>query len=493
MVGEALLKPSQIGALEWSLGASADLVFAADRSGRVVFVNGAARKRWPESIETMDAAALFGPITRETYRDAAAQVFAGKSAVTFEWGDYQHGNVRTWFSTTISALRDGAVVAGVLCVARDALELKRSEARLRRSEQLMVDTQGVAHLGTWEWDPTQPTATWSDELYKIYGHTRTSYTPSYEGYLQMVHPDDRDRVAEATNQVFQHHVPYSHDERIFRPDGSMRYLHTWAHPMFDETGTLVRLVGVCQDITDLKLAEEELRRLNAELEWRVADRTRTIEASMQDLEAFNSMVSHDLRAPLSVIQLSTSIIAREPTPARLDENIVRIQRSVAHMSRLVDDLLTLARVGHSKLERVDVDISALCVDVIEDLRHGAPERSVEVMVEPDLRLHADAGFMRAALTNLLDNAWKYSSRVDAARIEVGHTGSAIFVRDNGAGFDMAEGHRLFAPFERLQTAVDFVGTGVGLATVHRIVERHGGRIWAESAPGQGATFFLELP
>ena len=491
-----MLKPSNIATLEWSLGASGDLAFATDRDGRVIFANHAARERWPDASETSDAGRLFGPDAREKFRGAVAQVLADAGSVTFEWGEYQHGDVRAWFSTTVSALLDGSTVEGVLCISRDALELKRSESRLRRSEQLMVDTQGVAHLGTWDWDLTQPTATWSAELYRIYGHTPETYTPSYEGYLKMVHPDDRDRVAEATNQVFHHHVPYSHDERIFRPDGSMRYLHTWAHPVFDDTGKLVRLVGVCQDITDRKLAEEELRALNVELERRVADRTRMIEASMQDLEAFNSMVSHDLRAPLSVIQLSTSIIARDtslPRSERLGENLERIQRSVTHMSRLVDDLLTLARVGHTKLELVEVDVSALCRDVISDLRHRAPDRAVEVTVDPDLHVHADAGFMRAALTNLLDNAWKYSERVEPARIEVGQLGSAIYIRDNGAGFDMAEGHRLFAPFERLQTASDFVGTGVGLAAVHRIVERHGGRIWAESAPGQGATFFLELP
>lgn len=490
------MKPSQIGALEWSLGSSADLVFAADASGRVVFTNAATRERWPEAVDATDAAVVFCPTTHDTFRTATAQVLAGAGAVTFEWGEHQHGDIRSWFSTTISPLREDDAVIGVLYVSRDALELKRSEARLRHNEQLMVDTQGVAHLGMWEWDLTQPTATWSDELYRIYGLTRETYTPSYEGYLAMVHPDDRERVAEATNQVFHHHVPYSHDERIFRPDGSMRYLHTWAHPVLDDTGKLVRLVGVCQDITDRKLAEEELRHLNSELERRVAERTRTIEASMQDLEAFNSMVSHDLRAPLSVIQLATSIIARDsslPRSERLDENLTRIQRSVAHMSQLVDDLLTLARVGHTRLDRVQVDVSALCVDVISDLRHRAPERAVEVTVEPDLRVNADASFMRAALTNLLDNAWKYSERVDRARIEIGLAGSAIFVRDNGAGFDMAEGHRLFAPFERLHSATDFAGTGVGLATVHRIVERHGGKIWAESAPGQGATFFFELP
>ena len=489
-MGGALLK--QIAALEWVVGTSTDLVIASDLAGRVVFANAAARARWPEPVE---AAALFGA-SGDAFREAARSVLDGGDAVTFEWGDYLHGDVRAWFSATVSALRHAETVA-LLCVSRDLLELKQSEARLRRSEQLMVDTQGVAHLGTWDWEITQPNAVWSDELYRIYGLTPETYTPSYEAYLTLVHPDDRERVIAATNQVFHQNMPYSHDERIFRPDGSMRYLHTWAHPVRDDAGKLVRLVGVCQDITDRKRVEEQLRELNVELEHRVAERTRTIESSLQDLEAFNSMVSHDLRAPLSVIQLATALIERDAAARsdRVTENVSRIQRSAKYMSRLVDDLLALARVGHSKLERVEVDVSALCADVIADLPQRMPDCEVDVdfKIEPGLRLRADASLMRVALTNLLDNAWKYSSRVDHPRVEVGRSGAAIFVRDNGAGFDMAEGHRLFAPFERLHSPTEFAGTGVGLATVHRIVERHDGRIWAESTPGHGATFFLALP
>ena len=158
--------------------------------------------------------------------------------------------------------------------ASDPSELKRLEQRLRRLEQLMVDTQGVAHLGTWEWDISEPTATWSAELYRIYGLSPDTYTPTYENYLAMVHPDDRQRVMDATNRVFHEHVPYSHDERILLPDGSMRYLHTWAHPVLDDDGKLVRLLGVCQDITEQKRAEAQVLELNRDLERRLAAEAR---------------------------------------------------------------------------------------------------------------------------------------------------------------------------------------------------------------------------
>jgi PAS domain-containing protein len=158
----------------------------------------------------------------------------------------------------------------------DVAELKGMEARLRRIEQRMVDARGVAQLGTWTWNISEPTATWSDELYRIYRLSPDTYTPTYENYLAMVHPDDRQRVMDATERVFHEHVPYSHDERIVLPDGSLRYLHTWAHPVL-EGGKLVRLVGVCQDITEQKLAEAQILELGRDLEQHAADGTRTTE------------------------------------------------------------------------------------------------------------------------------------------------------------------------------------------------------------------------
>ena len=383
--------------------------------------------------------------------------------------------------------------------APDTSELKRLEQRLRRIEQLMVDTQGVAHLGIWEWDVTEPTATWSDELYRIYGLSRDTYTPSYENCLAMVHPDDRQRVMDATNRVFHEHVSYSHDERILLPDGSLRYLHTWAHPVLDDDGTLVRLVGVCQDITEQKRAEAQVLELNRDLERRVEERTRTIERSLRDVEAFNAMVSHDLRAPLQVIAMTCQVMSMdtsEPLPARFTGHMERLQRSVGHMTQLVNDLLALAHVGGAALERTDVDLSAMAADVIADLRRLAPDREATVDIAPGLACRADRGLMRSVMENLLGNAWKYSSRVEHARISVGATTedgrTRFFVRDNGAGFEAADASRLFRPFERLHKASDFAGTGVGLAVVQRIIERHGGQIEAQGEPGKGAVFSFDV-
>ncbi|MDB4938338.1 MAG: sensory box protein [Labilithrix sp.] len=494
-------EPIDVQALSWALGASSSLALATRRDRTVVFANDAARARWPGATAApLDA--LFPDDARGALAAAEAAALAGDSK-TFEWGEHGPAGIRGWFICTVSPLREpgGEAVAGFLCVSNDITEQKRTELRLRRSEELMVDTQGVAHLGTWDWDISQPHATWSAELYRIYGLTPETYTPSYDAYLGMVHPDDRQRVIDATNRVFKEHIRYSHDERIFRPDGSMRYLHTWAHPVLDDSGKLTRLVGVCQDITDQKLAEEQVNQLNADLERRVAERTRTIENTMRDVEAFNATLSHDLRAPLSVIQLSCEVILRstaEPLPASVVDNLARIQRSTVFMTALVNDLLTLAHVGHATIERTDLDLSKVSEEILADLKRSTPERDASIRVEPGLRCVGDPALIRAAMENLLGNAWKYSSRVPRAEIEVGAATAtrpgarAFFVRDNGAGFDMNEAKRLFAPFERLHKSSEFEGTGVGLTAVHRIIERHGGRIWAESAPGQGAAFFFEL-
>lgn len=487
----------RIAAVASVFEALAEPAVAVDRGGILVYANPSAKAYFGTVVPAEPFSAVVPDDVRALFLECEEAVLRRGECARIEWTErIQHRSLHCLLSPVLGA---PAGVEGYLALCLDVTTLKETESRLRQSEQLMVDTQGTAHLGTWEWDIRQPTATWSAELYRIYGLDPQAYIPSYQAYLEMVHPEDRQRVAEATERVFREHIPYSHDERIFRPDGTIRYLHTWAHPVTDDSGRLLRLVGVCQDVTDRYLAEKQVRLLNVDLERRVRERTRSIENTMRDLEAFNALVSHDLRAPLAVIQSSCGVIRKsstEPMPSHLEQNLSRIERSVRHMTALVNDLLALAHVGNTALERVEIDASALCEEIFANLRRASPERSVESRVEPAIRLLGDAGLVRTMLQNIIGNAWKYSSRTPQAVIEVGALdgarGPGIFVRDNGAGFDMSEAHRLFLPFERLHKASEFEGTGVGLAAAHRIVERHGGRIWAESTRDAGATFFIEL-
>jgi signal transduction histidine kinase len=200
-----------------------------------------------------------------------------------------------------------------------------------------------------------------------------------------------------------------------------------------------------------------------------------------------------------VIALSCQLMAREAgdaLPAEFGEHLARIQRSTAHMTQLVTDLLALAHVHNAAIERSEVDLSALATEILANLRRLSPERQATVEIEPGLRCGADPVLARSAMENLLGNAWKYSARAGHARIELGRItvdGRAqFFVRDNGAGFDAPDASELFKPFTRFHKPSEFAGTGVGLAIVQRIVERHGGRIHAHSQPGQGATFTFDF-
>lgn len=225
-----------------------------------------------------------------------------------------------------------------------------------------------------------------------------------------------------------------------------------------------------------------------------------LESANRELEAFNYSVSHDLMAPLRAIQ-GFSTVLLEDYGDKLDENgrsdLKRICTAAQRMKQLIDDLFALARFSRAELHRVRTDLSALALGVVADLRKEEPGRSVEISITPGLVVQADTGLLRAVLENLLRNAWKFTSKQAAARIEFG-TGESVeekrifFVRDNGAGFDMAYAQNLFAPFQRLHRQSEFAGTGIGLSIVRRIVNRHGGRIWAEGAVNGGATFRFTL-
>jgi PAS domain S-box-containing protein len=271
-----------------------------------------------------------------------------------------------------------------------------------------------------------------------------------------------------------------------RQDGSEFPVDISLSPVDTQDGTQV--IAAISDVTNHRRVKEELSRTNASLEL-----------VNRELESFAYSVSHDLRAPLRAMTGFARIVATDYA-ARLDETgqdyLGRIQAAAQRMGHLIDDLLALSRVTRGELKREPLDLSSLATRIAGELQGAEPARTATFHLEPRLQVEADPRLLEVLLRNLLDNAWKFTAKEPQARIELGCLRNGeqreFFVRDNGAGFDMAYADKLFGAFQRLHRQQDFPGTGIGLATVQRIVARHGGRIRAEGAPGAGATFFFTL-
>lgn len=315
-----------------------------------------------------------------------------------------------------------------------------------------------------------------------------------------LHPDDRLRARDAIRALLAGDGQEWSDElRLRTLAGEIRWVGIACRALRDGSGQESGIAGTIDDISARKIAEFSLRNLNQELESRVRSRTAELETAMRELEAFSYSVSHDLRAPLRAIDGFARILAEEAGP-RLDERhrdqLVRIRAGAERMAILIDALIDLASVSRQPLRRQPVDLSRIAEAVIRDLQAESPGRTVAVEVTRDMTVVADPVLMHVLLDNLLRNAWKFTSHCEHPRIVFGAARegerTVFHVEDNGAGFDMNYAGKLFQPFQRLHAQHEFPGTGIGLATVQRIVARHEGRVWASAEPGKGARFCFML-
>jgi PAS domain S-box-containing protein len=402
---------------------------------------------------------------------------------------------------SISAVRDaeGGITnyIGVFSDLSERLAQERAVREMRERLDLALDAGGV---GTWLWEPGSGRMECDERACELIAGSQNNPPRTFEALLDRIPVYERPRVMDAFMRPTRQQLAFRAEFRVVLPDGTDRHLVARARPHCGETDGVCRVFGVIWDVTERYLREREIRELNATLERRVQARTADLESAVAELESFSYSVAHDLRAPLRGLDGFSKILI-DDYGDRLDEagrhHLQRIRSASQRLDRLIDNLLKLSRISQSRMERVPVNLSGMARAVALALKEEQPRRAAEFVIERQLRAVGDPLLLRALLENLLGNAWKYSSRKEQARIEFGamriEGETAFFVRDNGDGFDMAHAGKLFAPFQRLHGTDEFAGTGVGLASVARTVSRHGGRVWAEAAKGEGATFFFTLP
>jgi len=310
-------------------------------------------------------------------------------------------------------------------------------------------------------------------------------------FVDFVHRDDRERTIAEAGKLATGRETISFENRYLCKDGSYKWILWNSVPSME--GRLI--YANARDITERKRVEEEIKKLNEDLRKQASQ----LEAANKELEAFSYSVSHDLRAPLRSID-GFSLALLEDYGDKLDQegkgNLGRVRAGCKRMSQLIDDMLNLSRLTRAEMRPEKVNLTALAQEIISELKNAEPGRKVEVSISDNLFAHCDLRLISAVLENLLNNAWKYTSKHTKAKIEIGslnQNGKPVFyVKDDGAGFDMRYADKLFGAFQRLHRMDEFEGNGVGLATVKRVIHRHGGKVWAEAEPEKGATFYFTL-
>ncbi len=386
----------------------------------------------------------------------------------------------------------------MLYVMRDVARWLSAEQVLRESRAMYRDVVESVNEILFQTD----TGGHVTFLNRAWGHT-TGFDARLtigQSLLDFVSEEDRIRVDQRLRGIREGYEDIAQFEfRLRTHSNGPRWVEATIRPLRDTYDHVVGSSGTLDDITARKEAEQSQRDLNRELEARVRVRTAELEASNRELEAFSYSVSHDLRAPLRAIDGFAQIVSEDYAP-RLDETgreyLQRIRIATQRMARLIDDLIDLARLTRQTMKREEVNLSQIVDQILTELRQEDPARHIEAHVEPNLIAAADRALIRVALENLLRNAWKFTSRRDVAQIqfhaEMRERQIVYCVTDNGAGFDMSFASKLFLPFHRLHGISEFAGTGIGLATVQRVIQRHEGRVWAESAPEKGASFYFTL-
>lgn len=495
----------EIGDLRTAMDEHA-IVAITDAKGRITFINDkfcAISKYTREELLGRDHRIInSGHHSAEFIRDLWTTISHGRV-----W----HGELKNrakdgtfyWVDTTIMPFLDEeGKPRQYVAVRTDITERKQTEEALRDSEQRMRLATEATGVGIWEWHIPAGRIQWDAEMFRIYG-----IAPTEDGFVDYgvwrdsVLPEDLARQEAILEDTCRQLGTSSREFRIQRRDNrELRHIQAVEAVRTNADGQIEWVVGTNLDITERRLAEENIQQLNIRLEQRVRDRTSQLENANHELEAFSYSVSHDLRAPLRAV-IGFVRLLQNGYADSLDAEGHRLLGVVAgealRMGRLIDDLLAFSRMGRQQVAHNSIDMAALVCAEFENLTLASPEAAPCLILKSLPPAQGDPVMLRQVFANLISNAVKFTRRQASATIEVGgasHDGwTTYYVKDNGVGFDEKYGHKLFGVFQRLHSANDFEGNGVGLALVQRIVHRHGGQVRAEGKPGAGATFYFILP
>jgi PAS domain S-box-containing protein len=479
---------------------SDDVIIGKDLRGIVTSWNGGAERVFGYSAPEMIGCSitrLIPPDRQNEEQDILAKVASGESVRHFETVRMRKDGSTLDISVTVSAIRDAeGRIVGASKVARDITARKRTEKALReREEQLRLYAEhSPAAIAMFDREMKYLVA--SRQWLAVYhlGGQEIIGRSYYE-----VFPEIGGRWIEIHRRCLAGAVERCDEDCFHRADGTAEWIRWEVRPWHQADGSIGGIIIFSEDITARKRAEEELNKLNAELEQRVAGRTAELETANRELDAFSYSVSHDLRAPLRALDGFSQAVIQDfgpQLPAQGQHYLRTIRKAAQQMGMLIDDLLAFSRLSRAPLKKQPVNTGQLVREVLEHLGAERQGRQIDLQVGDLPPCNGDPALLKQVWTNLLSNAFKYTGRRETAEVEIGcqsrPEGAVYFVRDNGAGFDMRYAHKLFGVFQRLHRAEDYEGTGVGLAIVQRVVHRHGGRVWAEAAPERGATFYFNI-
>lgn len=423
----------------------------------------------------------------------------GRVALTGESRQFEQGSERLGTFFSVSAFRAGEGLCAVTFL--DISGRRATEMALHDSEERLRLALAAASQGLYDLNLETGETTVSPEYAVMLGHDPADFRETLASWRERLHPEDQARIPRLLEDYLAgRQAAFRVEFRLRTRDGRWKWILSLGQiEQRSADGRPLRMLGTHTDIDALKSAEATLREMNATLEFRVSERTAELSAANRELETFAYAVSHDLRAPLRALSGYSQALQEDfgdtlPDQARV--YLDRIHQSAARMGQLIEGILALSRSSRGELRHDRVDVSALARQRLTQLADESGRR-VRTFVQDGLEVTGDERMLASVMTNLLDNAWKYTGATPDPEIRV-YAGSVtglhgICVSDNGAGFDMAHADRLFQPFQRLHREDQFPGIGIGLATVQRIVHRHGGELAAVAAPGEGATFCIALP